>query len=85
MLVVNKNKANKFKDKTDRMKYILLVFSLLISVSINAQKRLIKVDSSKVWVNTIGIENRKEGQPVVVFESGYGTPMDNWDKVLARL
>ncbi|MCH2082467.1 MAG: alpha/beta hydrolase [Saprospiraceae bacterium] len=64
------------------MKYILLVFSLLISVSINAQKRLIKVDSSKVWVNTIGIENRKEGQPVVVFESGYGTPMDNWDKVL---
>lgn len=64
------------------MKYILSAFSLLISVSANAQKRLLTVDSSKIWVNTIGIENRKEGQPVVVFESGYGTPMDNWDKVL---
>jgi len=30
----------------------------------------------------MGLENRKEGQPVVVFESGHGTPMDNWDKVL---
>lgn len=65
------------------MKYIFLVFSLLISLSSYAQKRFITVDSSKIWVNTRGIENRKPGQPVVVFESGYGTPMDNWDKVLA--
>jgi pimeloyl-ACP methyl ester carboxylesterase len=47
-----------------------------------SQKRFITVDSSKIWVNTIGLENRKEGQPVIVFENGAGTPMDNWDKVL---
>jgi pimeloyl-ACP methyl ester carboxylesterase len=64
------------------MKCILPVLILLISISAYAQSRFISIDSSKVMVNTIGIENRKEGQPVVVFESGYGTPMDNWDKVL---
>jgi len=64
------------------MKYIFLVFSLLININVHSQNRFINVDSSKIWVNTIGIENRKEGQPIIVFESGYGTPMDNWDKVL---
>lgn len=64
------------------MKYLILVFSLLVSKNAQSQKRFITVDSAKIWVNTIGIENRKEGQPIVVFESGYGTPMDNWDKVL---
>ncbi len=47
-----------------------------------SQKRFITIDNSKIWINTIGIENRKEGQPVIVFESGLGTPMDNWDRVL---
>ncbi len=50
----------------------------------NAQKRFIRVDSSKIWINTIGIENRKSGEPILVFESGHGTPMDNWDKLLER-
>lgn len=66
------------------MKYFLPLFLSLLTISPNskAQKRFITIDSTKIWVNTIGIENRKIGQPVVVFESGYGTPMDNWDKVL---
>ena len=64
------------------MKYLFLLFSLLISINSYAQKRFITVDSSEIWINTIGLENRKEGQPVVVFESGYGTPMDNWDSIL---
>jgi len=63
-------------------KYTLLLFSLLIALPTYAQKRYIEVDSAKIWINTIRTENRKAGQPVVVFESGYGTPMDNWDKVL---
>ena len=64
------------------MKNTVLLFSLLISISAYAQKRFITVDSSLIWLNTIGLETRKEGQPVVVFESGYGTPMDNWDKII---
>lgn len=65
------------------MKYNLLLLTLFLSLNTYAQKRFISLDKTKIWVNTIGIENRKAGQPVIVFESGLGTPMDNWDKVLA--
>jgi pimeloyl-ACP methyl ester carboxylesterase len=66
------------------MKFVittLIIFTSTCFVSFS-QKRFITVDSSQIWVNTIGLENRKEGQPVIVFENGAGTPMDNWDKVL---
>ena len=46
------------------------------------QQRFISVEGIKVHVNTMGIEDREEGQPVVVFESGHGMPLGNWDKVL---
>jgi len=36
-------------------------------------------------VNTLGLENRKEGQPVIVFESGMGMDMGNWRPVLERV
>ena len=61
---------------------ILSIFGLLFSVSIFPQKRFITVAGKKICINTIGTENRMEGQPVVVFESGYGTPMGHWDRVL---
>ena len=64
------------------MKNVLLAIAILISLSAYSQKRYITIDSTKIWINTIGLENRKEGQPLIVFESGSGTPMDNWDKVL---
>lgn len=64
------------------MRTLLLSITILISLNLFAQKRFITIDSSKIWINTIGIENRNTGQPVVVFESGLGTPMDNWDRVL---
>ncbi|HAA18574.1 MAG TPA: hypothetical protein DCP28_07325, partial [Cytophagales bacterium] len=44
--------------------------------------RFIEVDGVNIQVNTLGLETRKHGQPVVVFESGYGTPMGNWDKIV---
>ncbi|MDW3648896.1 MAG: alpha/beta hydrolase [Bacteroidia bacterium] len=46
------------------------------------QNRFITIDSVKVWLNTQGLENRKAGQPVIVFESGKGSSMGNWDRVL---
>jgi pimeloyl-ACP methyl ester carboxylesterase len=64
------------------MKTILLFITLLISLNTYSQRRFITIDDNKIRVNTIGIENRKTGQPVVVFQSGLGTPMDNWDRVL---
>lgn len=64
------------------LRYLILLCSFFFSENAFCQKRFITVDSSKIWINTLGLDNRKEGQPVVVFESGHGTPMDNWDKVL---
>ena len=64
------------------MKYIFLLIPFLYSLNTYAQSRFISIDSTKIWINTIGLEDRKTGQPIVVFESGLGTPMDNWDKVL---
>lgn len=60
----------------------MILLTLLISTGLSGQKRFITIDGNKVRVNTIGTDNRKAGQPVVVFESGLGTPMDNWDRVL---
>ena len=64
------------------MRFALFTVTILISLNSFSQKRFITIDSTKIWINTIGIENRKEGQPVIVFESGHGTPMGHWDKIL---
>ncbi|GAB5555018.1 MAG: alpha/beta hydrolase [Saprospiraceae bacterium] len=64
------------------MKLILLFFGLLFSLSSFAQQRFVTLDSTKIWINTIGLENRTEGQPVLVFESGLGTPMGHWNRIL---
>ncbi len=64
------------------MRFILIALFILTSLSAFSQKRFIELDSTQIWINTTGIENRKEGQPVLVFESGHGTPMGHWDKIL---
>ncbi len=64
------------------MKYLFFLLSLLTIGQTHAQKRFITVDSAKIWINTMSIDKRTAGQPVIVFESGYGTPMGNWDRVL---
>lgn len=64
------------------MKYTVSLMVWLLALSMQAQPRFITVDSTQVWINTTGLEERTEGQPVIVFESGLGTPMDNWDRVL---
>ena len=64
------------------MRLVLFTVTILICLNIFSQKRFITIDSTKIWINTIGIENRKEGQPLIVFESGHGTPMGHWDRIL---
>lgn len=64
------------------MKHLIFLSSFLIPFTAFTQKRFITIDSTQIWINTIGLEDRKEGQPVIVFESGLGTPMGHWDKVL---
>lgn len=66
------------------MKLVITILTILSSTCLTSfsQMRFVTIDSTKIWINTIGTENRKDGQPVVVFESGMGTPMGNWDRVL---
>ena len=64
------------------MRVSLLLFCSLWLTSGFAQKRFLTIDNSKIWVNTIGLDSREEGAPVVIFESGLGTPMGNWDRVI---
>lgn len=64
------------------MKHLLSALFLLTSLHLQAQQQWITVDGTKIWTNTIGMENRQHGQPVIVFESGYGTPMGHWDTIL---
>ncbi|MEM6319063.1 MAG: alpha/beta hydrolase [Bacteroidota bacterium] len=64
------------------MKYISIFLCLWLTTSVSAQQRFLTLDSTKIWVNTIGLDKRKAEQPIIVFESGLGTPMDNWDRVL---
>lgn len=67
------------------MKPILFLLSLFVSINACAQKRFIQIDSTRILIHTIGLENRKAGQALVVFESGLGTPMGNWDTVLEEV
>ena len=58
---------------------LLIVFSLSACYS---QKRFITIDNTKICINALGLENRQKDQPVIVFQSGMGTPMGNWDPIL---
>lgn len=44
----------------------------------------VDVDGTMTAVQTSGLETRKEGSPVIVFESGFGTPMGHWDTILKQ-
>lgn len=67
------------------MKGILFLFLLLALLPASGQERYISLDGTQIRILTRGIENREKGQPLIVFESGHGTPMGNWDKALAGI
>lgn len=48
----------------------------------SATSRFVDVDGARIHVVTSGLAERVRGQPVVVFESGGGTPLSTWDPVL---
>ncbi|MFN3997052.1 alpha/beta fold hydrolase [Algoriphagus sp.] len=70
-------------------KAISLFFSLLfISSGLTfAQKKgmTIQIDGKSQHYLTIGTEDRKLGQPLVIFESGLGTNLETWHRVISEL
>lgn len=61
---------------------ITSILVILIHSPSFSQERVIKIDDTNIWINTIGTENRQIGEPLIVFESGFGSPMDHWDRLL---
>jgi pimeloyl-ACP methyl ester carboxylesterase len=62
----------------------LLVSVYSITGSVIAQIQKVDVDGAMIAVQTSGLETRKEGSPVIVFETGFGTPMGHWDTILKQ-
>lgn len=44
--------------------------------------RIVEVDQLSVRVVTAGLENRDEGEPLVVFKHGSGGQVESWDSIL---
>ena len=51
-------------------------------LEIAAVTRMIDVEGYPIRVRTAGLEARKQGQPVIIFESGGATPLETWDRIL---
>lgn len=47
--------------------------------------QMIDVDGHTVRVQVIGLEQREEGEPVVVFEAGAGNPLEVWGLILPHI
>ncbi len=64
----------------------IVLFLLLINCLPGfSQAKFVEVGGFDIWVNAIGLDDRAPGQPLIVLESGLGTPMDHWDRVLEGL
>ncbi len=60
---------------------ITTIFTL-ITFNTFAQTQFITVNNTNIKVNVIGLENRAEGQPVIVFENGHGETIKTWNKII---
>jgi pimeloyl-ACP methyl ester carboxylesterase len=64
------------------------IFSLLLflsSFTSYTQEKLVKVNEHQYNVYLKGFENRKSNTPAIIFESGMGTDLGNWDKIIDEL
>lgn len=60
----------------------LLICLIPLCSNCFTQDRTIKVDGTDIRIHTIGLEKREKGQPLIVFQSGFATPMEHWDTIL---
>lgn len=54
----------------------------MLSVVVSGQEKTVNVNGSNYNVFVKGLENRKENDPVIIFESGMGVNLGNWKKVI---
>ena len=54
----------------------------MLSSAALGQEKLVNVNGSNYHVLVKGLENRKENDPVLIFENGMGVNLGNWKKIL---
>ncbi|GAB3716650.1 alpha/beta fold hydrolase [Spirosoma flavus] len=64
------------------MKKLGLFILISFCTSGYAQTQKISIDGTQIAIRTSGLETRQQAQPILVFESGFGTPMGHWDPIL---
>ena len=68
------------------MKKIILSISFLFCTGMlfaqNYPVKNVTVAGKKMAYRSFGLENRKPGDPVLIFESGLGTPGDNYEVMI---
>jgi pimeloyl-ACP methyl ester carboxylesterase len=67
------------------MKIKLCLLLIVLAVSSYAQEKLVRLNGNNYNVYLKGFENRKAATPVLVFESGMGTDLGNWDTIIEEL
>jgi pimeloyl-ACP methyl ester carboxylesterase len=67
------------------MKTIPFLMFILASLTSYAQEKLVKLKGNNYNVYLKGFENRKPNTPALIFESGMGTDLGNWDKIIDEL
>ncbi|AQG81128.1 alpha/beta fold hydrolase [Spirosoma montaniterrae] len=63
---------------------LLLIFSISFGKAY-AQSQKITIDGTQIAVQVSGLETRKQNEPVIVFESGFGTPMQHWNPIFNQV
>ncbi len=63
-------------------KVIFLIPIFLFPALVQSQDKTIQIDGIDIKYETVGMESREEGQPVVIFENGLATPKGIWHKIL---
>ena len=56
-----------------------------VAEAVAAQTQMLKLDDVALRVRTAGLDRRRAGQAVVVFESGGGSALETWDTIFAEV
>ena len=67
------------------MFFLFLLITLIGFGQNNYESEFIKLNGKKIVYKSNGLNTRKVGQPVIVFQSGAGLQKENWDTLFLFL
>ncbi|HMF70528.1 MAG TPA: alpha/beta hydrolase, partial [Flavitalea sp.] len=67
------------------MRKIFVLYLLSLCYSSFGQEKLVNINGNNYNVFLKGFENRKENTPAIILESGLGSSLGNWDKILDQV